>query len=96
MRSAEQIRYRDHAVETAGYWFMAARHAQSAGKMADALLYMENAYNHTEGALVALRKAHGLPLIDTNEAAATDHDEAGADFIARKCERHLGEPENPA
>ncbi len=32
--------------------------------MVNALLNMENAYNHTEGALTALRRLHGLPLSD--------------------------------
>lgn len=45
--------HRKHAVETAGYWFSAARDAQDRGEMAVALLCMENAYNHAENAFVA-------------------------------------------
>lgn len=48
---------RKHVVGTAGYWFNAARTAQNEGKMSMALLCMENAYNHTENALVAARDA---------------------------------------
>jgi hypothetical protein len=61
---AEKIANRTHAVASAGYWFRAARDAQMAGAIGDALLFMENAYNHAEGALVALRREHGLPLSD--------------------------------
>lgn len=55
---------RRHAVFTAGYWFKAARVAQREGNWSEALLCMENAYNHVEGALIALRNEHGIPLID--------------------------------
>lgn len=62
--NTKAIANRKHAVGTAGYWFRAARAAQKDGQMAEALFYMENAYNHTESALVALRRDHGLPLSD--------------------------------
>jgi hypothetical protein len=45
------------AVPTAQGWFDSAREAQAAGKMGEALLFMENAFNHTENALFAARKA---------------------------------------
>ena len=41
-------------VRTAQMWFDSARKAQSEGKMSEALMYMENAFNHTENALSAL------------------------------------------
>jgi hypothetical protein len=44
-------------VNTAEYWYGAARLAQAEGNMREALLYMENAFNHTENALVALLQA---------------------------------------
>jgi hypothetical protein len=61
---AQQIKERKHAIATAGYWFRWARKAQEEGNMSEALIFMENAYNHTEGALVALRRLHGYPLSD--------------------------------
>jgi CMP-N-acetylneuraminic acid synthetase len=47
---------RKFAVESAGFWFRAARMAQDEGRMADAVLAMEQAFNHTENALVAARR----------------------------------------
>lgn len=44
---------REHLVESAAYWFDAAREAQDKGQMAEALMCMENAYNHVENALAA-------------------------------------------
>lgn len=42
-------------VKTAEYWFNGARAAQINGKMNDAFMLMENAFNHTENALYAYR-----------------------------------------
>jgi hypothetical protein len=67
MSSRQQIKERKHAVESAGYWFRWARKAQEEGNMSEALMFMENAYNHTEGALVALRREHGLQLSEEGE-----------------------------
>lgn len=47
---------RTFAIESAGYWFGEARRAQKEGRMSDALLCMENAFNHTENALAAERE----------------------------------------
>jgi hypothetical protein len=44
-------------VRTAQLWFDNARKAQDAGNMGEALLCMENAFNHTENALAALLQA---------------------------------------
>lgn len=41
-------------IDTAQGWFDEARKAQDAGRMAEALLFMENAFNHTENALAAV------------------------------------------
>lgn len=38
-------------IQSAQVWFDESRKAQKAGHMAEALLYMENAFNHTENAL---------------------------------------------
>jgi Lar family restriction alleviation protein len=53
---------RECVVATAQGWFNSAREAQQAGKMKDALLFMENAFNHTENALAAVLQA--APLND--------------------------------
>lgn len=45
------------AVESAGFWHRSARLAQDRGDMREALLCMENAFNHTENALFAARRA---------------------------------------
>ena len=42
---------RKHLVKSAAYWFNSARKAQNKGKMDEALMCMENAYNHVENAL---------------------------------------------
>lgn len=42
---------RKHINEAAGHWFRAARQHQAAGRMDDALMCMENAYNHLENLL---------------------------------------------
>jgi len=47
---------RKHLVQSAGYWFDAARKAQLDGEMAVALIAMENAYNHVENALAGERE----------------------------------------
>lgn len=44
------------AVSTAGFWYTAARKYQAEGKMSEALMAMENAFNHTENALYAERQ----------------------------------------
>lgn len=44
------------AVSTAGFWYTAARRYQAEGKMREALMAMENAFNHTENALYAERR----------------------------------------
>ena len=46
------------AVPTAGFWYTAARKYQAEGKMKEALMAMENAFNHTENALYSERKNH--------------------------------------
>jgi len=43
---------RKHALHTAGFWFKAARIHQEKGEMNEALIAMEQAYNHVEGALI--------------------------------------------
>jgi hypothetical protein len=53
---------RQHLVQSAGYWFNAARKYQLAGEMSEALFAMENAYNHVENALAAaLKRQCDLP-----------------------------------
>lgn len=44
-------------VLTAQHWYDAARKAALAGDYSHALLYFENAFNHTENALASARKA---------------------------------------
>lgn len=44
---------REHIVSSAGYWFRAARYHQDKGELSEALMCMENAYNHVENALAA-------------------------------------------
>lgn len=48
-----EIKSRTCIVSTAQGWFDESRKAQNAGLMREALLYMENAFNHTENALAA-------------------------------------------
>lgn len=44
---------RKHLVMTAGYWFEGSRKSQREGKSGEAVMCMENAYNHVENALYA-------------------------------------------
>ena len=44
---------RQHLIVSAGYWFKGSRKAQDEGKHAEAVMAMENAYNHIENALAA-------------------------------------------
>ena len=63
-------------VESAQYWFEQARKAQDAEDMSLALCCMENAFNHTEGALcAALRKLSGKDLygLELREACESLH-----------------------
>lgn len=46
---------RPHILPSAGYWFKGSRKAQDAGQHAEAVMCMENAYNHVENALAAAR-----------------------------------------
>lgn len=46
---------RQHLIQSAGYWFNAARDKASEGLANEALMAMENAYNHVENALAAAR-----------------------------------------
>lgn len=48
---------RQHLVMTAGHWFDGSRKAQREGKSAEAVMFMENAYNHVENALAAAQDA---------------------------------------
>ena len=54
---------RAHILPSAAYWFKGSRNAQDGGHGAEAVLCMENAYNHVENALAAaivlLRECHG-------------------------------------
>lgn len=45
---------RQCVVRTAQHWFDSARKAKEAGRMQEALMCMENAFNHTENALVTV------------------------------------------
>lgn len=44
---------RQHILASAGYWFKGSRNAQERGQHAEAVAFMENAYNHVENALAA-------------------------------------------
>ena len=56
------VEQRKCVISTAQIWFDESRKAQMAGRMRDALLYMENAFNHTENALASLlREARNFP-----------------------------------
>ena len=48
---------REHLVKSAGYWFNKARDHQCEGELAEALMAMENAYNHVENAAAAFKRA---------------------------------------
>lgn len=54
---------RQHLVETAAYWFYAARTHQEAGRWGYAMMAMENAYNHVENALAALHASRSKDWI---------------------------------
>lgn len=51
---------RECVVRTAQGWFDQAKKAAKEGDAFAALLFMENAYNHTENALVAVLRASNL------------------------------------
>lgn len=48
---------RQTVVSTAQIWFDESRRAQKAGLLREAVIYMENAFNHTENALAAVLRA---------------------------------------
>jgi len=50
---ATPIPKRRHLIESAGYWFKASRKSQKEMRFSEAILAMENAYNHVENALAA-------------------------------------------
>lgn len=47
------VKSRQCIVRSAQGWFDESRKAQNDGRMREAVLYMENAFNHTENALAA-------------------------------------------
>jgi hypothetical protein len=54
-------------VDSADYWFQAARDIKNS--MSERLLYMENALNHTEGALAALQSERTDAKVEARKAA---------------------------
>lgn len=56
-----EIKSRQCIVSSAQGWFDESRKAQNDGRMREAILYMENAFNHTENALAAVLDKADLP-----------------------------------
>ena len=59
---------RECVVSTAQGWYEAARGAQKSGDLFAAVLFMENAFNHTENALAAVLKDRGHRTTETMRA----------------------------
>lgn len=75
---------RQTIVQTAQFWFDSARKAQQDGKMCEALLCMENAFNHTENALGALLRASTFkdePPVSGRESMTLDAMRAKLDAL---------------
>jgi hypothetical protein len=59
---------RECIVSTAQGWFEAARGAQKSGDAFAAVLFMENAFNHTENALAAVLRDRGHSTTESMRA----------------------------
>lgn len=73
-----EVRERSHVLASAGYWFQGSRNAQNDGHNAEAVMFMENAYNHVENALAAAIELLRDPLI-----GGSRHEEKVDRFLAQ-------------